>query len=173
MLLFYIYLLYTLTSLESSFRISTNNTCPSFYPYSVEKHLEILFKITHAGKFYTAVQALSLIFTISLAKQTVSDRFYRTLYESMLDNRLLITNKQTQYLNLLFKAVRADTDMRRVKAFVKRMIQIAGHHQPPFICGLFYLLNQVGYIMIINNQKERCLSPFFLTFFLFIFTIKK
>ncbi|KAI9271517.1 CBF/Mak21 family-domain-containing protein [Phascolomyces articulosus] len=110
---------------------------------TVEKHLEILFKITHAGKFYTAVQALSLIFTISLAKQTVSDRFYRTLYESMLDNRLLITSKQTQYLNLLFKAVRADADMRRVKAFVKRMIQIASHHQPPFICGLLYLLNQL------------------------------
>ncbi|KAI8139586.1 CBF/Mak21 family-domain-containing protein [Fennellomyces sp. T-0311] len=110
---------------------------------TVEKHLEILFKITHAGKFYTAVQALSLIFTISLAKHSVSDRFYRTLYESMLDNRLLITSKQTQYLNLLFKAVRADDDMRRVKAFVKRMIQIAGHHQPPFICGLFYLLNKL------------------------------
>ncbi|KAI9314436.1 CBF/Mak21 family-domain-containing protein [Dichotomocladium elegans] len=109
----------------------------------VEKHLDILFKITHTGLINTAIQALSLIFTISLSRPAASDRFYRTLYESLLDTRLLITSKQTQYLNLLFKAVRADADLKRVKAFVKRMVQIAGHHQPPFICGIFYLLNQI------------------------------
>ncbi|KAL0073542.1 hypothetical protein F4703DRAFT_1897086 [Phycomyces blakesleeanus] len=108
-----------------------------------EKHMEVLFKITHSGTFNTAIQALSLIFSISLAKHTATDRFYRTLYESMLDPRLITSSKQAMYLNLLFKAIRADSDNRRVKAFVKRMVQIAGHHQPPFICGLFYILSQL------------------------------
>jgi ribosome biogenesis protein MAK21 len=105
--------------------------------------MQVLFKITHTGTFNTAIQALSLIFSISLAKHTQSDRFYRTLYESMFDPRLLTSSKQAMYLNLLFKAVSADEDLRRVKAFVKRTVQIAGYHQPPFICGLFYTLSQV------------------------------
>ncbi|CDS08835.1 hypothetical protein LRAMOSA10196 [Lichtheimia ramosa] len=109
----------------------------------VERHLEILYKITHTAYINTAIQALSLIFTISLSRQFAADRFYRTLYESLLDTRLLTTSKQTMYLNLLFKAVRADTDLKRIKAFVKRMLQIAGHHQPPFICGVLYLLSQL------------------------------
>ncbi|KAI7884054.1 CBF-domain-containing protein [Lichtheimia hyalospora FSU 10163] len=109
----------------------------------VERHLEILYKITHTAFINTAIQALSLIFTISLSRQFAADRFYRTLYESLLDTRLLTTSKQTMYLNLLFKAIRADTDLKRIKAFVKRMLQIAGHHQPPFICGVLYLLSQL------------------------------
>ncbi|KAI8065907.1 CBF/Mak21 family-domain-containing protein [Gongronella butleri] len=108
-----------------------------------EQHMQTLFKITHAGTFNTAIQALALIFSISVTKHTQADRFYRTLYESMLDPRLLTTSKQAMYLNLLFKAMRADEDKRRVKAFIKRTVQIAGLHQPSFICGLFYILSQI------------------------------
>ncbi|KAI9483678.1 MAG: CBF/Mak21 family-domain-containing protein [Benjaminiella poitrasii] len=109
----------------------------------VEKHLEVLFKITHSSTFNAAIQALSLVFTISLSKTTVSDRFYRTLYESLLDPRISHSSKQAMYLNLLFKAIRADTDTRRVKAFVKRMVQIAARNQPTFITGIFFLLSQL------------------------------
>jgi ribosome biogenesis protein MAK21 len=110
---------------------------------SVEKHLEVLFKITHIGTFNAAVQALNLIFTISLSKENVSDRFYRTLYESLLDPRVSHSSKQSLYLNLLFKALRADSDIRRVKAYIKRMVQIAARNQPAFVSGIFFLLNQV------------------------------
>jgi ribosome biogenesis protein MAK21 len=48
------------------------------------------------------------------------------------------------YLNLLFRALKADAQVKRVKAFVKRLIQIAAtFHQPPFICGVLYLLNEL------------------------------
>ncbi|KAL9541000.1 hypothetical protein MBANPS3_009371 [Mucor bainieri] len=109
----------------------------------VEKHLEVLFRMTHASTFNAAIQALSLIFTISLSKQAVSDRFYRTLYESLLDPRISHSSKQSMYLNLLFKAIRADTDTRRVKAYVKRMVQIAARNQPAFVSGIFFLLSQL------------------------------
>lgn len=109
----------------------------------VEKHLEVLFKMTHASTFNAAIQALSLIFTISLSKVSISDRFYRTLYESLLDPRISHSSKQSMYLNLLFKAVRADNDTRRVRAFVKRMVQIASRSQPSFVTGIFFLLSQV------------------------------
>jgi ribosome biogenesis protein MAK21 len=116
--------------------------------------MQVLFKITHAGTFNTAIQALTLIFSISLAKHTQSDRFYRTLYESMFDPRLLTSSKQAMYLNLLYKAISADDDLRRVKAFVKRTVQIAGYHQPPFICGLFYTLSQVSISIATTHQAN-------------------
>ncbi|OZJ05634.1 hypothetical protein BZG36_01521 [Bifiguratus adelaidae] len=108
-----------------------------------ESHLDILFRITHNGTFNTSIQALLLIFHVCAAKESISDRFYRTLYESLLDARLLTSSKQSLYLNLLFRALRADIDMKRVKAFIKRLVQIASYHQPPFICGTFYMIGEV------------------------------
>lgn len=54
------------------------------------------------------------------------------------------SSKQAMYLNLLFRALKADTQVKRVKAFVKRLVQVAAtFHQPPFICGVLYLLNEL------------------------------
>ncbi|KAF8469035.1 CBF/Mak21 family-domain-containing protein [Kalaharituber pfeilii] len=108
-----------------------------------EKHINTLFRITHSGNFNTSIQALMLIHQVSAAKQIVLDRFYRTLYESLLDQRILTSSKQSMYLNLLFKALKADTNIKRIKAFVKRLVQVSTLHQPAFICGVFYLLNEL------------------------------
>ena len=47
------------------------------------------------------------------------------------------------YLNMVFKALKADSSQPRVMAFVKRLLQMLGIHQPPFICGALYLLGEV------------------------------
>ncbi|KAL2207385.1 CBF-domain-containing protein [Sarocladium strictum] len=106
----------------------------------MEKHVDTLFKIAHSANFNTGIQALLLIQHLSITKNIASDRFYRTLYESLLDPRLITSSKQALYLNLLLRALKSDVDVRRVKAFVKRMLQIAGLHQPPFVCGLLYVV---------------------------------
>lgn len=105
--------------------------------------MDTLFKITHAGTFNTSLQALSLIFQVCQSRAAVSDRFYRTLYESLHDERLMTSSKQAMYLNMLFKALKADSSQPRVMAFVKRLLQMLGIHQPPFICGALYLLGEV------------------------------
>ncbi|KAL7425204.1 RNA-binding ribosome biosynthesis protein mak21 [Cryptotrichosporon argae] len=107
------------------------------------KYMDTLFKITHTSTFNTSIQALTLIFHVSRARQTVSDRFYRALYETVLDNRLLTSSKQAMFLNLLFKALKADKSLNRVMAFVKRLLQALNLHQPPFICGALYLLGEL------------------------------
>jgi ribosome biogenesis protein MAK21 len=47
------------------------------------------------------------------------------------------------YLNLLFRALKADMSVKRVKAFIKRILQTATLHQPSFICGVLYLLSEL------------------------------
>ncbi|KAH8808381.1 CBF/Mak21 family-domain-containing protein [Xylogone sp. PMI_703] len=127
--------------------------------FTLEKHMDTLFKITHSSNFNTSVQALILIEQLATSKHIAVDRFYRTLYESLLDPRLVTSSKHTLYLNLLFKALRSDLNVKRVKAFVKRILQVATLHQPPFICGVLYMLKELetvfpGLRALITDPEE-------------------
>ena len=84
-----------------------------------------------------------LIQQLHASHQGSNDRFYRTLYESLLDPRILTSSKQALYLNLLFKALRSDLNIRRVKAFSKRLLQVIAMHQASFACGALYLLREL------------------------------
>ena len=110
---------------------------------SFEKHLDTLFTVTHSSNFNTSIQALMLIQQLNGSHQGSVDRFYRTLYESLLDPRLLTSSKQALYLNLLFRALRSDLNVKRVKAFAKRLLQVVAMHQPSFTCGTIYLLREL------------------------------
>lgn len=109
----------------------------------MESHLDTLFTIAHSANLNTGIQAMLLIQHLSSARSLAIDRFYRTLYESLLDPRLVTSSKQALYLNLLLRALKSDVDVKRVKAFAKRMLQITGLHQPPFVCGLLYVISHL------------------------------
>jgi len=110
---------------------------------SFDKHIDTLFRVTHSSNFNTSVQALMLIQQLCGSHQAASDRFYRTLYESLLDPRLLTSSKQAMYLNLVYRALRADLQIKRVEAFAKRLLQVVAMHQPPFACAVIYLLREL------------------------------
>lgn len=126
---------------------------------SFDKHTATLFRVTHSGSFNISVQALQLIFQVAVASSSpgkpsegqpkvtatyqLADRFYRTLYDSLLDSRLAMSSKQAMYLNLLFKAMKADEDPNRRKAFVKRLCQVLSVHDAPFVCGALFLLGEL------------------------------
>ncbi|KEF54093.1 uncharacterized protein A1O9_09888 [Exophiala aquamarina CBS 119918] len=119
------------------------------YPYAESKdksfsdHLETLFKVTHSSNFNTSIQAMLLIQQLSTTHRASNDRFYRVLYESLLDPRLLVASKQQLYLNLLHRALKADLNIKRVKAFVKRLFQVLSLHDASFIVGAFFLLQDL------------------------------
>jgi ribosome biogenesis protein MAK21 len=122
--------------------------------------MDTLFRITHSSNFNTSIQALMLIEQLATTKHLAVDRFYRTLYESLLDPRLVNSSKHTLYLNLLFRALRSDVNIKRVKAFVKRLLQIVTLHQPPFICGVIYLIRELegtfpGLKSLFNDPEEN------------------
>ena len=110
-----------------------------------ERSLDTLFKVTHSSNFNTSIQALMLIQQLNGGS---TDRFYRTLYESFLDPRLLASSKQALYLNLLFRALKSDVNVRRVKAFAKRLLQVVAMHQPSFTCAALYLLRELEGVFV-------------------------
>lgn len=108
-----------------------------------EQHMNTIFRVTHSSNFNTSIQALMLIQQISSTKHYSADRFYRTLYESLLDPRLLTSSKQIMYLNLLYKSLKSDVNVKRVQSFVKRLLQIITLHEAPFVCGVLYLISEL------------------------------
>ncbi|MBN3301753.1 CEBPZ protein, partial [Amia calva] len=119
------------------------------YPYAnagdekIKEQMDTLFKVVHLVKFNTAVQALMLLFQVMDSQQTVSDRYYVALYKKLLDPGLSQCSKQSMFLNLLYKSLKADIVLRRVKAFVKRLLQASSEQNPTFICGALFLVSEV------------------------------
>ncbi|XP_019965229.1 CCAAT/enhancer-binding protein zeta [Paralichthys olivaceus] len=119
------------------------------YPYAsagdekVKEQLDTLFKVVHLVKFNTAVQALMLLFQVMDSQQTVSDRFYVALYRKLLDSGLSSSSRQSMFLNLLYKSLKADIVLRRVKAFVKRLLQVSAEQNASFACGALFLVSEV------------------------------
>ncbi|GBF61142.1 ribosome biogenesis protein [Trichophyton mentagrophytes] len=119
------------------------------YPFTtssyelLSKHLDTLFRITNSSNFNTSIQALMLIQQLSSSHAVSADRFYKTLYESLLDPRVATSSKQSMYLNLLYKALNTDINIKRIKAFIKRLVQILGVHNPSFSCGVLYLIQKL------------------------------
>lgn len=84
----------------------------------------------------------------SISKSIV-DRYHRTLYASLHDERLASSSKQAMYLNLLFKSIKTDAgnlENERIKALIKRFVQVlvsGGNGATEFIAGGLYLLGEV------------------------------
>ena len=138
------------------------------YPYTnsestrLSKHIDTLFRVTHSSNFNTSIQALMLVQQLSASHQMSTERFFRTLYESLLDPRILSTSKQTMYMNLLYEALKEDVDLNRVKAFIKRLFQVLSMHEPSFIYGSFHLIKELEKtfpsITSLIDQPEHSIS---------------
>ncbi|XP_038628048.1 CCAAT/enhancer-binding protein zeta [Tachyglossus aculeatus] len=119
------------------------------YPFAqtrddkVKEQLDTLFRVLHAVNFNTSVQALMLLFQVMDSHQAISDRYYAALYKKLLDPGLALCSKQSMFLNLLYKSVKTDVVIRRVKAFVKRLLQVTCGQMPSFICGALYLVSEI------------------------------
>ncbi|KAJ3712468.1 CBF/Mak21 family-domain-containing protein [Lentinula raphanica] len=127
------------------------------------KHIDTLFLITHKSTFNISLQALVLIQHIAASlsssssgssssastSKSIVDRYYRTLYSSLHDERLGSSSKQAMYLNLLFKSIKADAgnlENERIKALIKRFVQVlvnGGNGATEFVAGGLYLLGEL------------------------------
>ncbi|KAI7833255.1 CBF/Mak21 family-domain-containing protein [Kickxella alabastrina] len=121
----------------------------------MDQHVGVIFQIAHAGNFNTVVQTLVLLYQIVRARPGIGDRFYRTLYDSLLDPRLDSTSKKAMYLNVLFRALKSDSNMSRVMAFIKRIMQVCLYNQAEFASGALFLVSQ---ILSLNPQIYTMLT---------------
>lgn len=92
------------------------------------------------------------------------DRFYRTLYDSLLNPHK--ASFLDEYFGLLFKSMKVDQEVGRVLAFVKRVLQISYHNDANFAAGSLLVVSEViqarpdiklhvyGVDALIGNSKD-------------------
>ncbi|XP_050405033.1 CCAAT/enhancer-binding protein zeta [Patella vulgata] len=119
------------------------------YPYAkvdqsyISEQMNNLHKVVHMVNFNTGLQALMLLYQIMDAAESVSDRFYVALYRKLADPELKSSSKQTMFLNLLYKAMRSDVATKRIKAFLKRLLQVCSYQSAQFVCGALILVSEI------------------------------
>eukprot|EP00178_Gracilaria_changii_P005133 TRINITY_DN1830_c0_g1_i1.p1 TRINITY_DN1830_c0_g1~~TRINITY_DN1830_c0_g1_i1.p1 ORF type:complete len:919 (+),score=133.02 TRINITY_DN1830_c0_g1_i1:174-2930(+) len=86
-------------------------------------YYDTLFRVAHGKSMASATQALAFLLQISQANSTQSDRFYRALYSRIYDISWSGEERQASFLNLLYRAMKSDTSTKRIKAFMKRLLQ--------------------------------------------------
>ncbi|KAG1697784.1 hypothetical protein DVH05_015739 [Phytophthora capsici] len=104
--------------------------------------IDSLFQVVYRTHHSTSVQALMLFMTLN-STNSVSDRFYTPLYAKLIDPKVRETSKYTLFLNLIFRAVKADVSPARAGAFTKRLLQLASTMPLSFACAVLFLLSEL------------------------------
>ncbi|GMF33323.1 unnamed protein product [Phytophthora lilii] len=107
------------------------------------EEIDSLFQVVHRAHHSTSVQALMLLFQVMNSTNSVSDRFYTALYGKLIDPKVRETSKHTLFLNLIFRAMKADVSPARAAAFTKRLLQLASAMPPAFACAVLFLLSEL------------------------------
>jgi len=133
------------TKLMKALLTGVNRAFPfaSLAPAELDTQLETMHKLVHLVSFNTAIQALTLLYQVMDSREAVTDRFYTALYKKVLDPSLPTSSKQVMFLNLLYKALKSDPSLHRVKAFIKRLLQICEYQPSHLICGLLFLISEL------------------------------
>eukprot|EP00118_Oscarella_pearsei_P007800 m.39090 g.39090 ORF g.39090 m.39090 type:complete len:956 (+) comp32671_c0_seq4:18-2885(+) len=109
-----------------------------------QDHVDMLFKLVHTGTFHTSVQALMLLYQVMESRESMSDRFFQAIYSKLFDPQLLKASKLSMFFNVLYKSMKVDPSVQRIKAFLKRQLQVCLQSDPSFICSMLYLISEIG-----------------------------
>ena len=93
------------------------------------REIDWLYAIVQTSKLSTGVQALSLLYQLHYSSEGVPDRFYSSLYRRL--ETLDPASADSQLFDLLYKVLKNDSEESRVRAFIKRLLQVS----PGFLIG--------------------------------------
>ncbi len=131
----------------------------------MEEHVDALYRIVHTSPPAACTQALMLLFHLAVGSQIEEeraeesektqeemgeslrrkDRFYRALYATLAKGNIISSGKHlTMYFNVLYKAMKYDTNVARVHAFAKRLLVAVVHAPAPLVAASAYLLQEIS-----------------------------
>lgn len=107
--------------------------------------IESIYKIVHATTNTKAkVQLYLFLFQYySHLYGSISDRFYRSLYEFINQPEILHCSLTEVFFDLLLISLQQDTNINRILAFIKRILQLCLTAQPNFITTTLIMLSKL------------------------------
>eukprot|EP00953_Heterococcus_sp_UTEX-ZZ885_P024026 13171-Heterococcus_DN1.PRE.1 len=79
----------------------------------------------------------------AVAESPLVTRFYNALYAKLGDADLRQAHQPALFLNLVYRALKADTVMDRVTACSKKLLQVAAHSPPPLAAACLFVISEV------------------------------
>ncbi|CAF4413685.1 unnamed protein product, partial [Adineta steineri] len=128
------------------------------------EHLNDLFRIVHSTNFKTSVRALQLLFRLSEQRSEIDDRYYNALYKKLSEPEWKNSKMLSTFLNLIFKSMLKDSMEARIRAFIKRLLQLCLFNDVPFICGILLLISEIvkrhsnGQTLLLFSQKSSFIN---------------
>lgn len=130
----------------------------------LEEHVDSLYRVVHTAPPAACTQALLLLFHLAIGSEEVEnskkdakkatqtkeeaarhERFFRALYSTLSQTAVLGSGKHlTMFFNLLYKAMKSDTDISRVIAFAKRILCTTIHCNSAVTAASLFLLNEIS-----------------------------
>lgn len=105
--------------------------------------MDTFFQIVFHASFNKACHAMSLMLKVMIARGQVSDKFYQALYYLLLNPELHTSSRQALFLNVLYGAMRHDTSTVRVRAFLKRILQVSMQEHSSLACAALIVVSEV------------------------------
>ncbi|UJR23294.1 hypothetical protein I4U23_026310 [Adineta vaga] len=128
---------------------------------NIIEHLNDLFRIVHSTNFKTSVRALQLLFRLAEQRSEIDDRYYNALYKKLSEPEWKNSKMLSTFLNLIFKSMLKDSMESRIRAFMKRLLQLCLFNDVPFICGILLLISELvkrhpnGSRLLLFSQKTN------------------
>eukprot|EP00977_Amphora_coffeiformis_P024373 scaffold15653_cov143-Amphora_coffeaeformis.AAC.5 len=127
----------------------------------LEEHVNSLYRVVHKSPPSACTQALLLLFHLTVGtmldgeqksssipsdvEKSRQKRFYLALYSKVAQPAIVGTGKHlTLFYNLLYKAMKYDSDKSRVLAFAKRILCTTIHCSSAVLSASLFLLNEIG-----------------------------
>nr|CAD2178274.1 unnamed protein product [Meloidogyne enterolobii] len=89
------------------------------------KDIDSLYTLVHTAKFSTSLNILRLLFQIHSASDGITDRFYCAFYRRILNPDGFGNQNHSKFFSLLQRVLKNDLVECRVRAFIKRLFQVA------------------------------------------------
>jgi ribosome biogenesis protein MAK21 len=138
----------------------------------LDEKMDTLFRLSHSESIKLRIEVLKLIFMICQGMLTGSrnqkdqsagskkkkqeennksiknentylDRYYRSLYEVLLIKEVIFSKHLREILKLIMMSLSFDTNICRVASFLKRLLQMSIHAEPPFITCALIIVSQI------------------------------
>lgn len=108
---------------------------------------DTIYRLIHHADVPTSLQTLALLLQVTsvMNKHGGHDRFYNALYKKLLDPNLGTcgTKAAALFLHIVHKAIHIDTNLSRVQAFIKRLLQVSLYFPPQMLCGSLIVINKI------------------------------
>jgi ribosome biogenesis protein MAK21 len=120
----------------------------------MDEKVRDLYFLSHNSTLRIRVSILIFIYQVLKESGSIESRFYRACYDLILSNDIRSSSSTESFFDLLFNIIKDDHSIPRVKAFIKRLLQV----NPNYV---YHLLIFEKYFRIVSTLNLHLLFQAF------------